>query len=126
MDNVNGHRQVTHVPDHGLVHFVTSATRLGPETTAQANDSEWRVAGVSREIASRALEIAAGRQRSRDLRGSADKSRQNRGPGAAPALGPRCVFPPPSSVFAAQWFLARSRQCDEVVLGRLPFARSMR
>src|SRR5438093_13761011 len=78
MDNVNGHRQVTHVPDHGLVHFVTSATRLGPETTAQANDSEWRVAGVSREIASRAPEIAAGRQRSRDLRGSADKSRQKR------------------------------------------------
>jgi hypothetical protein len=38
------------------------------EIAAQANDSERRVANVSREIDSQAPEIAAGRQRSRDLR----------------------------------------------------------
>src|SRR5206468_4185376 len=36
-------------------------TRKGPETAAQANNSERRVATVSREIASRAPEVAAGR-----------------------------------------------------------------
>jgi hypothetical protein len=40
------------------------------ETAAQANDSERRVANVSREIDSQAPEIAAGRQKSRDLRAS--------------------------------------------------------
>jgi hypothetical protein len=48
--------------------FVNCAHRAGRETTAQANDSERRVANVSREIDSQAPEIAAGRQRSRDLR----------------------------------------------------------
>ena len=40
--------------------FVTSLARIRPETTAQANDSERRVASVSREIASKAPGIAAG------------------------------------------------------------------
>jgi hypothetical protein len=41
-----------------------SDTSIRTATAAQANDSEGRVATVSREIASRAPEIAAGRQRS--------------------------------------------------------------
>jgi hypothetical protein len=83
--------------------FVTSATCIRPETTAQANDSERRVASASREIASKAPEIAAGLQKSRDLR-------------VPPTSRDRSVFPPPSSVFAAQWFVAESEQCDKVDL----------
>jgi hypothetical protein len=48
----------------------TSASPVRPEYCCAANDSERRVARVSREIASKAPEIAAGRQRSRDLRKS--------------------------------------------------------
>ena len=51
------------VPAFASVSF-PSDTAIRTATAAQANDSERRVAGVSREIASRAPEIAAGRQRS--------------------------------------------------------------
>src|SRR5439155_13651662 len=54
--------------------------------------------------------------RARETCGTPPTSRDRTGvPSTAPVLGWRCVFPPPSSVFAAQWFLARSRQCDKVV-----------
>jgi hypothetical protein len=46
----------------------SSTTPDSTETAARANDSERRVASVSREIAATAPEIAAGRQSSRDLR----------------------------------------------------------
>jgi hypothetical protein len=81
------------IHDVRSIDFVTSLARTRPETTAQANDSERRVARVSREIASKAPEIPAGRQRSRDLRLSPTGRDRTGAPSAAPALGWRCDFP---------------------------------
>ena len=88
--------------------FVTSASRIRPATAAQANDSERRVARVSREIASKAPEIAAGRQRSRDLRESPTGRARTGAPARHPRWGGDAISP------------AVSRVSGAVVSGRIP------